>query len=103
MRDAVRDWISIHTTPRTVVGLLLLVGCGLVVAAVCILVLYPDFTDRNPVYYILAVGVFMVAYGKHKQGVNALLRELGHIVDKSGRACSARASDPPPAEASEDG
>ena len=84
MRNALMDWISIHTTPRIVIALLLLVGCVLVAAACCIIVLYPNFSDKNPIYLVLLTGLGIFNYGTHKLRVNALLRELRHIVHKDG-------------------
>lgn len=82
MRDALMDWISIRTTPRIVVALFLLVGCGLTVAAGYILALYPNNSHKTPIYVVLLMGLGFMGSAVHMVRVNDLLRELRHIVHK---------------------
>jgi len=82
MSDTVKSWMLAHTTPRIVIGLLLVTGIILVAAASFIIALYPEAGDKNPMYYVAMLGLFIVGYAAHKRRVNVLLRDLSDVIDK---------------------
>jgi len=64
------------------IAALLLIGCLLALTACGLLILYPAYPDKNPIYFVLLLGLFMVGYAGHKRRVNALLRDLRRLLNK---------------------
>ena len=82
MRDVLSNWIRAHTTPPVLIATLLLVGSLLALTACGLLILYPAYPDKNPIYFVLLSGLFIVGYAGHKRCVNALLRDLRRLLNK---------------------